>query len=113
MTNSVSAEYRKIYISHSYQAPTAPQPPYVRPIPQQSPNPTSTQSPAVSEQMNALKQLMTEMHQEQNQLIMTMSQAWPLITPPPPNKDRCHPTPYVQFHLLKGLSSLYKDKLEV
>ena len=29
-----------------------------------------------------------------NQLIMTMSQAWPLMTP---NKDRCHP--YVQFHL--------------
>ena len=35
------------YISHSYQASAAPQPPSVRPIPQQSPNTTSTQSPAV------------------------------------------------------------------
>ena len=69
------------YISHSYQAPAAPQPPSC-PIPQQSPNTTSTKSTAVFlEQMNALKQLMTEMHQAQNQLIMTMSQAWPLITP--------------------------------
>ena len=71
------------YISHSYQAPAAPQPPSVSPIPQQSPNTTATQSPFL-EQMNALKQLMTEMHQAQNQLIMTMSQTWPLITPPPP-----------------------------
>ena len=69
------------YISYYYQAPAAPQPPFVCPIPQQSPNTTSTQSPAVLEQINALKQLMTEMHQTQNQLIMTMSQAWPLITP--------------------------------
>ena len=69
------------YISHSYQAPAAPQPPSC-PIPQQSPNTTSTKSTAVFlEQMNALKQLMTEMHQAQNQLIMTMSQVWPLITP--------------------------------
>ena len=43
------------YIAHSYQAPTAPQPPSVSPIPQQSTNPT--QSTAVFlEQMNALKQ---------------------------------------------------------
>ena len=35
------------YISHSYQPLAVPQPPSMRPIPQQSPNPTSTQSPDV------------------------------------------------------------------
>ena len=69
------------YISHSYQAPAAPQPPSC-PIPQQSPNTTSTKvNCCFFKKMNALKQLMAEMHQAQNQLIMTMSQAWPLITP--------------------------------
>ena len=68
-------------ISHSYQVLAGPQPPSGHPIPQQSLNTTSTQSPAVFRANECSKATKTERHQAQNQLIMTMSQAWPQITP--------------------------------
>ena len=101
------------YISHSYQAPAAPQPPSVRPIPQQSTNPTSTQSPAVFRANEFAKAANDRNAPSTKPTDYDYEPGMATDTPPPPHKDRGHPTQYVQFHLLKCLLSLYKDKILV
>ena len=55
---------------------------------------------------------MKEMHQTQNQLIMTMSRAWPLITPPPPPIKNVVTLPHMYSFIFLNVPRLFtKTKL--
>ena len=77
--HQTQSQYMPSYMAHPYQTTT----PHIRPerpLPQQKDNAeTPTQPPVFLEQMKVLKQLMTDMQHAQNQLLLTMSQAWPLL----------------------------------